>query len=311
MLKKWVLKAIVQKTISFLPYSQQLNYLFQKYVTKGVHLSDDYFSDRLLHAKEHITAYQQQAGSIESKTTLELGTGWYPVVPIALFLSGADRIYTTDISRLSHAGHLATTIRRFLEYADSGQLENYVQALPERLALLREIGTNADQLSFETMLDQLKMHYLVQDARQLPLPDASVDLVHSNNTFEHVYPVILKALLLEFKRIAVPGGVLSHFIDMSDHFAHFDRTITIYNYLRFSDRAWAWIDNSIQPQNRFRLSEYRKLYAELGIPITDLSCRPGDLEELASVRLHQQYATYEKTDLAISHCLVVSKMNLK
>ncbi len=311
MLKKWVLKAIVQKTISFLPLSQQLNYLFQKHVTKGVHLSDDYFSDRLLHAKEHLTAYQQQAGSIQGKTTLELGTGWYPVVPIALFLSGADRIYTIDISRLSHAGHLTTTIRRFLEYADSGQLENYVQALPERLTALREIAAPGDQLSFETMLDKLKMHYLVQDARQLPLPDASVDLVHSNNTFEHVYPAILKALLLEFKRIAVPGGVLSHFIDMSDHFAHFDRTITIYNYLRFSDGAWAWIDNSIQPQNRFRLSEYRKLYAELGIPITDLSFRPGDLEALRSVRLHPKYSRYEQSDLAISHCLVVSKMSFK
>jgi len=306
MLKKWVLKAIVQKTISFLPYSQQLNYLFQKYVTKGVHLSDDYFSDRLLHAKEHLTAYQQQAGSIGGRTTLELGTGWYPVVPIALFLSGANRIYTIDISRLSHAGHLTTTILRFLEYADSGQLENYVQALPERLAALREIAALSDQFSFETMLDKLKMHYLVQDARQLPLPDASVDLVHSNNTFEHVYPSILKALLLEFKRIAVPGGVLSHFIDMSDHFAHFDRSITIYNYLRFSDRAWAWIDNSIQPQNRFRLSEYRKLYAELGIPITDLSFRPGDLEALRSVRLNPKYSGYDRADLAISHCLVVS-----
>jgi len=308
MLKKWVLKAIVQKTISFLPYSQQLNYLLQKYVTKGVHLSDDYFSDRLLHAKEHIAAYQQQAGSIGGKTTLELGTGWYPVVPIALFLSGADRIYTTDISRLSHAGHLTTTIRQFLEYAGSGQLENYVQALPERLALLREIAATADQLSFETMLKKLKMHYLVQDARQLSLPDASVDLVHSNNTFEHVYPVILKALLFEFKRIAVSGGVLSHFIDMSDHFAHFDRTITIYNYLRFSDRAWVWIDNSIQPQNRFRLSEYRKLYAELGIPITDLSFRPGDLEVLGSVGLHRKYRTYDQSDLAVSHCLVVSRV---
>jgi len=306
MLKKWVLKAIVQKAISFLPYSQQLNYLFQKYVTKGVHLSDDYFSDRLLHAKEHIAAYQQQVGSIGGKTTLELGTGWYPVVPIALFLSGANRIYTIDISRLSHAGHLTTTIRRFLEYADSGQLKNYVQALPDRLTVLREIAANGDQLSFETMLDQLKMHYLVQDARHLSLPDASVDLVHSNNTFEHVYPAILKALLLEFKRIAVPGGVLSHFIDMSDHFAHFDRTITIYNYLRFSDRAWAWIDNSIQPQNRFRLSEYQKLYAELGIPITDMSFRPGDLEALASVRLNEKYWVFDQSDLAVSHCLVVS-----
>ncbi len=308
MLKKWVLKAIVQKSISFLPFSQQLNYLFQKYVTKGVHLNDAYFSDRLLHAKEHIDAYHQQSGSMEGKTTLELGTGWYPVVPIALFLSGAGRIYTTDISKLSHAGHLATTIRRFLDYADKGLLETYVPVQPQRMAVLRDLMAHAEDRNFEAMLEKLNMVYLVQDARHLPLPDASVDLVHSNNTFEHVYPHILKDLLLEFRRIATPGGILSHFIDMSDHFAHFDPSITIYNYLRFSDRAWSWIDNSIQPQNRYRLSEYQRLYAEIGLPVTDLTVRPGDLDALNSIRLNPKYAAFDKSDLAVSHCLMVSKL---
>jgi len=307
MLKKWVLKAAVQKTISFLPYSQRLNYLFQKYVTKGVHLSDAYFADRLLHAKEHLDAYTKHVGSIDGKTTLELGTGWYPVVPMALFLAGADRICTTDISRLSHARHLVTTANMFLKYAQTGELNEFIQPLPERVEVLKQLVENQHDNTFESMLEQLGIIYLVQDARQLPLGDGSVNLVHSNNTFEHVYPETLKALLLEFKRVTVSGGLQSHFIDMSDHFAHFDRSITIYNYLRFSDRVWALIDNSVQPQNRFRLSEYKKLYADCGIPFTDLSFRPGDLAALQSVRLHPKYAAFETADLAISHCLVVSR----
>ena len=37
------MKAIVQKTISYLPYSNRINYIFQKYVTKGINRTDNYF----------------------------------------------------------------------------------------------------------------------------------------------------------------------------------------------------------------------------------------------------------------------------
>ena len=36
MIRKWHLKAIIQKTISFLPGSHKINYWFQKNITKGV-----------------------------------------------------------------------------------------------------------------------------------------------------------------------------------------------------------------------------------------------------------------------------------
>ena len=52
-MKKWKQKAIVQKIISYLPFGQNINYLFQKYVTKGENLNDEYFLDRLNHAKTH------------------------------------------------------------------------------------------------------------------------------------------------------------------------------------------------------------------------------------------------------------------
>jgi hypothetical protein len=99
-MKKWILKAIVQKTISFLPFGNRVNYFFQKYVTKGVRLSDEYFLDRLEHGRVHIKSYQQHSGNTIPKQTLEIGTGWYPIVPICLFLVGAEKIYSVDISFL-------------------------------------------------------------------------------------------------------------------------------------------------------------------------------------------------------------------
>lgn len=310
MISKWILKAIVQKTISYLPWSQRINYFFQKYVTKGVQLSDAYFEDRLGHAKTHIEAWEQFSGGQPLRSTLELGAGWYPVVPIALYLYGAETIRTADITLLSDAGHVRTTIRKFLEYAECGRLTAWLDARPDRLEQLQALVAGEKPAGFETLTKALHIEYLIQDARHLSLPDASVDLVHSNNTFEHIYPDILIDLLREFKRVVRPGGVQSHFIDLSDHFAHFDTSITIYHFLRFSPAAWRWINNSIQPLNRLRITDYRRMYHEAGIPVDREVLRPGNVEELRKGRVDGLFSGNTEVENAVSHGLFISKMPL-
>ena len=97
-MKTWVLKAIIQKQISFLPFPNKINYIFQKYVTKGGYLTDEYFYDRLDHAKIHLDAFYSNSEKQQLSVCLELGTGWYPIVPISFFLSGVQKTYSVDIS---------------------------------------------------------------------------------------------------------------------------------------------------------------------------------------------------------------------
>lgn len=99
---------------------------------------------------------------------------------------------------------------------------------------------------------------------------------------------------------------MSHFIDMTDHFAHFDKSITIYNFLRYSDRVWRLIDNDIQPQNRMRLRDYLDMYERLGIPIITTSIKEGRVKDLRTVRVHEKYGSYRETELIISHAYVIS-----
>ena len=307
MVPRWILKAVVQKTISYLPFRHRINYFFQKHVTKGVFLTDAYFTDRLQHARNHLRFYRRFSPKRALETSLELGTGWYPVVPISLFLSGASTIYTVDISSLSNKENLLLTVQKFVDYYRAGKLAEYFEVKPGRMAVLRDLLTRQSELNFDDLTRRLHLKYLVQDARHLSIDSSGIDLVHSNNTFEHVYPDILEALLIEFRRISRPGGILSHFVDMSDHFAHFDRSINIYHYLRFSDQQWAWIDNDIQPQNRWRISDYKALYQKLGIEIAHIETRKGNVHQLQEVPLHHKYRTYPMSDLATSHCHIVSK----
>ncbi len=304
----WKLKAVVQKTISYLPLGHKINYLFQKYVTKGVILSDEYFFDRLTHAQQHIAKYQELCGSMQGCTTLELGTGWYPVVPLSCFLSGADKIYSVDITSLTNKEKVLTTLEYFV--AQEAQLKKYLpQLLENRLSIIKDCVAHKASWSYEEILNRLNLNFQIKDARNLDfLKDESIDLLHSNNTFEHIYAHVLPQILEEFKRVTKKAGLQSHFIDMSDHFAHSDPSITIYNFLQFSPKRWERIDNSIQPQNRLRLKDYLLLYEKLNTPVSETDFRPGSLDDLAKVSLDPFFETYTKEELAISHAYIFSKM---
>ena len=149
---------------------------------------------------------------------------------------------------------------------------------------------------------------MVMDARKRHLPDASIDLVTSNNTLEHIYPNVLEGILEKLKLLCKNGGVMSHFIDLSDHFAHMDTSITIYNFLRFSDAQWKWIDNSIQPMNRMRIYDYRNLYKKLSIPITEEINREINMDDYRKVKVHPTFLSHSEIENAVSHSWLVSVM---
>lgn len=177
-----------------------------------------------------------------------------------------------------------------------------------RFRQLEAIYNSYETLSFEAIINKLNITYLIEDARQLSLPNNAIDLVNSNNTYEHIYPEILVDIMKDFKRVVKKDvGIQSHFIDMSDHFAHFDKSINIYNFLKFSDAQWHYIDNSIQPQSRLRYTEYKDLYRLLNVAVTEETFRAGDIKALKSISLAAKYKNMPLAEIAISHCHLVSK----
>jgi|TARA_B110000240_G_scaffold6381_1_gene7063 SAM-dependent methyltransferase len=308
-MKKWIQKAIVQKTISYLPASQKINYFFQKYITKGIYLKDIYFYDRLNHARAHIKSYQEYSNNNMPNISLEIGSGWYPVVPISFFLAGTNKIYCVDVTFLTSKKRIKTTLNKFIECHELGKLKDYIKIIPERFQIIETILDNFEDYSLDQILKSLKLKYLIEDARNLTLKSNSIDFINSNNTFEHIYPDILIPILKDFKRVIRKDGVMSHFIDMSDHFAHFDKSINIYNFLKFSDTKWKWIDNSIQPQSRIRIYDYKNIYSDLKIPISRESYRKGNIKELESISLAKNYLENPLEEIAKSHCHFISNMS--
>ncbi|MBT4338776.1 MAG: hypothetical protein HOD63_09310, partial [Bacteroidetes bacterium] len=75
----------------------------------------------------------------------------------------------------------------------------------------------------------------------------------------------------------------------------------------FSGFSWQLIDNSVQPQNRLRIVEFRKMYADLEIEIILEENNVGRESDLESITLSKKYQTMDQSDVLVSHSYLISK----
>ncbi len=310
-MKKWILKAIVQKSISILPFRYKINRVFQKYVTKGLDLNDEHFGFKITHARDHVDFMLKYKNTTDLHC-LELGTGWYPIIPISLYLNGVNKTHTIDVAPHITEKSIKTTIQKFMEWDAQGKLKAYFPQLnTERWAAFVNLHQNMTAKSLDELLAFFHISPIVADARKTDFENDYFDFICSNNTFEHIYKDVLVGILKEFRRILKPDGVMSHFIDMSDHFAHFDKSITVYNFLQFSEPQWKLIDNSIQPQNRMRFPTHRELHQQSNFNILEESVRKGNIEQVKALKISPHFTQAHSTEeLAISHGYIVSNKSV-
>lgn len=307
MIKKWHIKALIQKIISYLPFRTNLNSYFQK-ITGRVYLNDQMFTYKITHARDHVSFYKEKYPEVTSAKTLELGTGWYPIVPITLYLSGFAKTISVDIYRWLTVENIKTTINKFIDWRNSGKLmEVLPQIDEERWNNLVEITKDNSLHSLNEICGKFNLEVMIKDAQNLDAIESNYfDFICSNNTFEHIPKVILKNILAEFKRVIKQNGVMSHHFDASDHFSHFDPSISAFHFLKFNDSQWRLINNSIAFQNRLRVNEYQLIYNELHIPCTLKKVITGSLSELKRIDLAQKYQKYASKDLAVTSGYCVS-----
>lgn len=303
----WLIKSGIQGVISLLPRSQDINYLFQRHVSKGLVLKDWYFEAKLKIAKQHIEHFQEhsQTDTPLPKNALELGTGWLPIVPIALSLYGIPQIYSVDISPLTRANLVEETLDHFILYIEDGRIFEHLPIKNIDVNLLREVQAKLNTASIDEALQDLNITTIVADARNTSFESGSIEYLVSNSTMEHIPPDILKGIFEEFRRIGTDDALGSHLIDLSDHYSHFDKSLTPYNFLKFSDNVWRIFNNPLQYQNRLRISDYRQIHTEAGFDIL--------IEKTASatqqqIELANKFKSYSHEDLIVTSSFMISRL---
>jgi len=305
---KWIAKAVLQKAFSLIPSGYRLNYIFQKKVTKRLIATEANIATRIRWAGEHLQYYSQATGNTLPSSVLELGTGWWLTVPISLFLCGVKRIVTIDITPLARLDELRALLTTYANIPYD-RLKTYLPQADENLhnRLIEIASKPMDNMN--EILRQMNIEYIITDARKTPFKQGEFDLILSNTTLEHIAEPILRGIFAEFARISGTNTVMSHLIDLSDHYAHVDKSLSSYNFLRYSKRTWALLfNNSLQYQSRLRFSDYQTIYDQSGFQVVMSSVNRDSAPQLAKISVHPDFSSYTQDDLAVTSAWMVSTL---
>jgi hypothetical protein len=260
----WKLKSFIQRSCAALPFgSEPLYYAIQRNFGNLRRAPDP---KRLLSGVATLEETLQRHGlSFNGKRVFEVGTGRRLDMPIGFFLLGAKSIVTVDLHRYLRSELVAEA----LEQIRAGRAA--ILAMFEPLAASQsELNQRLDQLCRVAALDDLvrliRLEYQAPaDAANTNLPDASIDLHVSYTVFEHIPANILEDILKESSRLLGRDGVALHQVDMSDHFAHSDPTLSMIHFLRYSGQEYAkYNDNQFAYCNRLRADAYDGIYERAG-----------------------------------------------
>jgi len=305
----WVAKALIQGIISKLPSSYYRDFFFHKYMRKSLILNDAKFTLKLKECRRHLESYFLFKVCNERRlfSIFELGTGWFPILPVAFYLCGASKIFTIDRTNLITDKRVKKVLDFFIDYADRGDL---ITILPwvrmDRVSKMRKLQENADPSCANTILEKLNIYFIVCDSQDTGLTASSIDFFVSNTTLEYIPENILKNIFAEFQRLASPKALMSHLIITSDHYADIDHCITPFNFMKYPAWLWRLFNNNWHYQNRLRASDYCKMHEAAGFEILQKYDDLGPITDLERIRLSKDFDDYSKDDLLVIRTRIVS-----
>lgn len=303
---KWVVKAVLQKGMSFLPDPQRANHFFQEHVTHGTTLTPEFLRMRIDWAAGHLDALRRLGDPSPGFHAVELGSGWFPIVPLCYFLAGAGSVDLVDLEDLSRPELVSQAVAGLVDAHREGLLEPLGPIDDARVAELAAVGSRIGTDGHVAALRSLGLVVRPTDASTMDV-ERPPALISSNTVLEHIPAVVLEAILVRFREISEPGTVMSHLIDLCDHYAYVDDSVSVYHFLKFSDRQWRWIDNDVQPMNRLRASEYREIYARARVPITEEHLLGDDPLALVGEPLDARFKAMDPADVATKVSTIITR----
>jgi hypothetical protein len=305
----WLIKSAIHRAISLLPQSQKWNEWFQEHMTKSLDLSPGAFEARLNACRSCLENYFENNPGKEGFSAFELGTGWYPTVPIGFYLCGASKVWCFDIDPLLRASRLKVLLQFFCEYDRSGALKKHLPWVkPDRIQRLHEIMAAADTESPENLLQKLNIQVMVRDAQVTGLEVETIDLFFSYSVLEYIPYGILESIFKEFKRIARKDAVMVHYIDLWDQYSSFDKSITRINFLKFTNKQWNWLKSPLIPLTRLRISEYRTATTNSGFKMLKEVNSSAPAADLNTLKLAPEFERFSKEDLLVTTSWMFSKL---
>jgi SAM-dependent methyltransferase len=293
---RWLAKAALQKSLGTLPQGERLNYVFQRRVLRSLPAGDGALRQKFSRALQHLGAYEEHGPGVPAAeaTFYEFGAGWDLAIPVAYALLGVGRQVLVDIRPSARVELVNDSL------ASYERLRGELEGVAGRE--LRPLGGPISRL--DELEERFGIRYLAPcDARGTGLPAESIEFVSSTDTCEHIPGTDLAEIFRECFRLVRPGGAFSCRIDLQDHYAYFDRSLSRYHFLRYSDRAWSLVNSPLHHQNRLRSPEYLQLVSDAGFELV-VEKPSGPTEdgraELARLSLAERFRGFTPDELGVT-----------
>jgi hypothetical protein len=215
--------------------------------------------------------------NIEGTRIAELGSGWVPIFPYQLILEGnAKHVDTYDIN------------------------EHYNL---KQIKIVNDYYTN----QYNVEIENKGKYPLLKAVTYFPKTNISngkfedIDLVLSRFVLEHVPPTeIVNIHDFLFSNLK-SGSYVLHLISPSDHRAYDDSSLSLQDFLKYSEEEWNQIQTKFDYHNRLRLPQYLELFKN-GFEIIffehdKINMGSKGYEKFKELKIHEDFKKYSDQEL--------------
>ena len=286
-------KSLIFKTLNVLPnslgygiYHQLQKFLNRNSVNFKIKTNDRSF-------KEAMIILEKEGIDLEEKTVLELGSGWAPIIPY-FFTHFAEvaRVATYDIN----------------EHYDSktiAKLNAYYKA-----NFQIDIASESGKYALPSNVKYYPKTNLADSTIRL---NEHIDLVFSRFVLEHIPPEDLLKIHQSFSKILPKSAYILHMISPSDHRAYNDKSLSYYDFLKYSPEEWKKNHTKFDYHNRLRLPNYLEIFEKAGYEVVSLDYDTCDKDsekyrKFKELTLHKDFQNYTEEELLAGSINVLLKL---
>lgn len=215
--------------------------------------------------------------TLENKNIAELGSGWVPIFPYQLITEGkANKVDTYDINEHFN---------------------------PKEVDKLNALYAN----KWDCVFEKKGKYNVVKGVSYFPKTSIckgemqNIDVVVSRFVLEHVTPKDLEEIHKFLYSNLKSGSYVLHLISPSDHRAYTDASLSLQDFLKYSEEEWNQIQTQFDYHNRLRLPHYIKMLSEffeiVYVEHDTINTDSESYKKFKRLTIHKDFADFSDQEL--------------
>ena len=226
--------------------------------------------------------------SLKNKEVVELGTGWIPIMPYFFhFLDKAKKVLTYDLNE-----HIS--VEKAIEFNEYFEKEFSINIKPD----------NTKKIPIPNEISYFPNSNFITEN----IESNSVDIFFSRYVLPHVLEPALTDIIKKAYKILKKNGLMIHFLSMSDLRSHGNNSLSMWDFLKYSEAEWKNKSTRFDPHNRWRLPRYIELFESIFLNIgSTLKKGSKQYEMFTKLKLHNDFKKYSFEELTAGNIIVILK----